>query len=88
MATVRSWIWGLVGNIKRIHVKRHASKRNAKNDTQEPICSIKNRGKTIKGYRVVFEGPAIMTQNKPLGCGARVWIETRSRIVVDGMAID
>ena len=73
--------------IKRIHVDMHAIRRNMKHGTDEPICTVQNRGKSIKGHSVTFDGPATMQQSKPLSCGARVWIETTAKITVDGNEI-
>ena len=77
--------------IKRIHVDQHVIKRNAKSPTgpYQPACTVQNRGRSHKAMTVEIEGPSTMhyRPDKPLSCGARVWIETTSTVLVDGDVI-
>lgn len=67
--------------LKRIHVNQHKIRRRE----GQPL-SIKNRGSTIVADEVEIKGPSAVVHrpDKPLSCGARVWIETRAPVVVDG----
>lgn len=76
--------------IKRIHVNQHAIRRNAKlpkGSKEEPVLTVQNRGKSIKAFRINFNKGFIVQGQPVLSCGARVWIETRDPIWVDGVEI-
>jgi len=68
------------GCIKRVHVNQHKIRAG----DSDPI-SVKHKGKTYKCSRVELSGDTVVVYNadKPLPCGARVWIETRGRISFD-----
>lgn len=67
-----------------IHVNQHVIKRNAKNGTQEPVLTIKNYKSNTYAKDVVINGPSrvVYSPDKPLSCGARVWIETESHVEI------
>lgn len=67
--------------LKRIHVNQHKIRRK-----EAQVLSIKNRGSTTVADEVEIKGPStvVYRPDKPLSCGARVWVETRAPIVVDG----
>ena len=71
--------------IARIHVNQHIIKANAKNGENNPIFTIKQGGKNTYAYnvKVVGEMELVYSPDKPLSCGAKVWIETRGDIEVD-----
>jgi hypothetical protein len=76
--------------IKRLHVDQHAIRRNLRREPAdfEPVLTVQNRGRSTKAFEVSFEGGGTMKQSqKPISCGARVWIETRGPVVVDGKVI-
>ncbi len=70
-----------MATLKRIHVNQHKIRRR-----EAQVLSIKNRGSTIVADEVEIKGPSTVVHrpDKPLSCGARVWVETRSPIVIDG----
>ena len=70
--------------IKRIHVNQHIIRDNAHYKRANPPLSIKRGGKTERAMEVEIEGPCtiVYRPGKPLSCGARVWIETTSEIVL------
>ena len=72
--------------IARIHVNQHVIKANAKYGENNPVFTIKQGGKNTYAYnvRVVGEMELVYSPHKPLSCGAKVWIETRGDITVDG----
>ena len=74
--------------IKRIHVNQHIIKSNAKNGKCEPALAVKTTRANKKCHEVIIHGKSrvIYSPNKPLSCGARVWIETHA--VVDSVVND
>lgn len=72
------------GYITRLHVNQHVIKANTKTGSDDPVFSIKHRGKTIKARSVTVTGEMHMKYNSnPLSCGARVWLETTSPITYE-----
>ena len=69
-------------NLKRIHVNMHHIRHNKKHGTNKPVITVKSSGSNQYGHSVEILGPSkvIYSPDKPLSCGARVWIETRSEI--------
>jgi len=68
--------------IARIHVNQHVIKANAKSGERNPVFTIKQGGKNTYATRVkvVGEMELVYSPDKPLSCGAKVWIETRGDI--------
>ena len=75
-----------MNKIARIHVNQHVIKANAKYGENNPVFTIKQGGKNTYAYnvKVVGEMELVYSPHKPLSCGAKVWIETRGDIKVDG----
>jgi hypothetical protein len=69
--------------IKRIHVDQHAIRRNKKHGTDDPPLSVKTYKTNTKCREVEIQGPSrvVYSPDKPLSCGARVWIETEAEVV-------
>ena len=74
-----------MNKIARIHVNQHVIKANAKNGENNPIFTIKQGGKNIYAHNVKVKGEMelVYSPDKPLSCGAKVWIETRGDITLD-----
>lgn len=72
------------GTIKRIHVNQHTIKRNRKLGEQAPPLRVKNRGQNIEARKVCIRGASqvLYRPDRPLGCGARCWIETFAEVEV------
>lgn len=72
--------------VKRIHVNSHRIRANAKNGTDDPVVTVR-QGSRIIGYahEVTIHGPSavVYRPDKPLSCGAKVWIETESEVTLD-----
>jgi hypothetical protein len=70
---------------KRIHINQHRIRSNSKEDSDKlPVISIK-RGKDIHyadSVVVLGESKVVYNPDKPLSCGARVWIETEAELRV------
>jgi hypothetical protein len=65
----------------RIHVNQHIIRSNRKSGLKEPTLTIKTSRKNIKASSVNIDGPCqiVYSPEKPLSCGATVWIETDTR---------
>lgn len=74
-----------MNKIARIHVNQHVIKANAKSGERNPVFTIKQGGKNTYATRVkvVGEMELVYSPDKPLSCGAKVWIETRGDIELD-----
>ncbi len=78
--------------IKRIHVNQHVIKRNGKIDIDhpdaakefEPPLTCKNSKENIYGYEIQINDHTkiIYRPQKPLSCGAKVWIETTEPVTI------
>jgi len=70
--------------IKRIHVNQHRIKANKKYNLNDPVITVKTSKSNTYGHEVVINGPSkvIYSPDKPLSCGARVWIETESEVKI------
>jgi len=62
---------------KRIHVNQHHIRANGKG-ADLPVITIKTSRGNTKCNRVEIHGPStvVYSPEKPLACGAKVWIET------------
>ena len=66
-----------------IHVNQHVIKANAKNGTNDPVLTVKTYKDTTYAHEVAINGSSkVVYSEKPLSCGARVWIETQSEVAV------
>lgn len=73
--------------IKRIHVNQHVIRRNlkVKEGPHEPAIAVKEGKKNTYGHGVTVHGPSkvVYSPDKPLSCGARVWIETTAEVDIE-----
>jgi hypothetical protein len=76
--------------IKRIHVDQHAIRRNKREGTNLPPISVKTYKSNDKAneVRIIDDNgnevaKIIYSPSKPLSCGARVWIETNSEVIIE-----
>jgi len=74
-----------MNKIARIHVNQHVIKANAKNGENNPIFTIKQGGKNTYAHNVKVKGEMelVYSPDKPLSCGAKVWIETEDTVVIN-----
>jgi hypothetical protein len=83
------------GTVKRIHVNRQVLARNLKEGRNDPACTVQTskgphacKAATILGHSEMRQAGTFrrdtggMYTVKPLGCGARVWVETRAAVEV------
>lgn len=71
--------------LKRIHVDQHVIRRNAKLGEHNPPISIKTSKGNTKARSVQILGPSrlVYSPDKPLSCGAKLWVETRADIIAE-----
>ena len=74
---------------KRIHINMHKIRANKKNGTKEPVITVKTSKTNTYGHEVEIlgESKVVYSPDKPLSCGARVWIETDAEVKIDGQAL-
>lgn len=72
--------------LTRVHVNQHVIRSNAKKQETKPPFTIKTSKSNTYAHEVVIDGPCrvIYRPDKPLSCGARVWIETTSTVRTEG----
>lgn len=66
-----------------IHVNQHIIKSNRKNNERKPVLTCKTYKSNVYAHTVDVLGPCrvVYSPDKPLSCGAQVWIETESDII-------
>ena len=71
--------------LKRVHVSQHIIRRNQKSGDREAPLTVKTTRGNFRGHAVRIEGPAeiVYSPDRPLSCGARVWVETTATVVID-----
>ena len=68
----------------RIHVNQHKIRSNKKNNLNEPVITVKTSKSNTYAHQVKILGPSkvIYSPDKPLSCGAKVWIETEAEVKI------
>lgn len=68
-----------------IHVNQHVIKSNRAKGESEPVLTVKTYKDNRYAKRIKINGPAEVVYNpdKPLSCGAHVWIETQSEVIIE-----
>ena len=74
--------------IKRIHINQHSIRANAKG-AELPVITCKTSKGNLKGSTCVIHGESevVYSPDKPLACGAKVWILTSAPVTIDGVAV-
>ena len=70
--------------ITRIHINKHKLLSNRIHNKNDPVITAKTYKNNQYGHEVTIKGPSkvIYSPDKPLSCGAVLWIETESEVVV------
>ena len=57
---------------------------DSKGHSNEPVITVKTYKSNNYGHEVTVNGPCkvVYSPDKPLSCGAKVWIETESGVTV------
>jgi hypothetical protein len=65
-----------------IHVNQHIIKDNSKNNLNNPVLTVKTYKNNLYASDVIIHGPSriVYSPDRPLSCGAKVWIETESEV--------
>lgn len=76
---------------KIIHINQHVIRRNTKTGERNPVITCKTYKTNDYADKVIIKdkdgdevATIIYSPDKPLSCGARVWIETDEKVVLDG----
>lgn len=71
-----------------IHVNQHKIRSNIKAEVKEPVLTTKTYKSNVYANKVDILDSAgnvvasvVYSPDKPLSCGARVWIETENEVV-------
>lgn len=66
-----------------IHVNQHVIKSNKKTGQREPVLTVKTYKSNTYCHEVEILGPSkvIYSPDRPLPCGAQVWVETNSEVI-------
>jgi hypothetical protein len=67
-----------------IHVNQHVIKANAKTGASDPVLTVKDYKRNRYAHEVKIHGESriVYSADKPLSCGARVWIETHAEVEI------
>ena len=67
-----------------IHVNQHVVKSNIKTGAREPVLTVKTYKTNTYANEVEIKGDSkvVYSHDKPLSCGARVWIETEGEVII------
>ena len=71
------------------HINMHKIRANKKHGTKEPVITVKTSKTNTYGHEVEIlgESKVVYSPDKPLSCGARVWIETNAEVKIDGQTL-
>lgn len=66
-----------------IHINQHIIKRNKKTGEREPVITCKTYKSNDYCHGLEIQGGCrvVYSPDKPLSCGATVWIETQSDVI-------
>jgi hypothetical protein len=67
-----------------IHVNQHVIKSNRKNGVNDPVLTVKDYTQNRYAHEVEIKGDSKVcySPDKPLSCGAHVWIETTNEVII------
>ena len=74
---------------KKIHINQHKIRSNTKTGEREPVITCKTYKDNKYDNEVIIKDKSgnevarvIYSPDKPMSCGAKVWIETESEIEI------
>jgi hypothetical protein len=78
-----------MGKLTRIHVNKHIIRSNQVNGNRDPVLTVKDYQSNTKGNQVdilddngKIVASVVYRPDKPLNCGAQVWIETKQTVKI------
>lgn len=65
-----------------VHVNQHVIAANARSGARDAVLTVKTYKENRYAHAVRVRGPSrlVYSPNKPLSCGARVWLETQAEV--------
>ena len=65
-----------------IHINQNVIRSNSKTGEREPVITVKTYKDNNYASEVKVDGPCkiVYSPDKPLSCGAKVWIETEAEV--------
>ena len=68
----------------KVHVNQHVVKANRKSGKRDPVLTVKTYKSNTYAKEVHITGPCTVkySPDKPLFCGAEVWINTESEVEI------
>lgn len=65
------------------HVNQHVIKANRRDSKIDPVLTVKTYKSNTYAHEVEIDGPCrvVYSPDKPLSCGAHVWIETTANVI-------
>lgn len=65
-------------------MNQHVIKANRKNGVEDPVLTVKTYKENRYAHEVEIDGPSkiVYSPDKPLSCGAHVWIETQGEVTI------
>ena len=69
-----------------VHVNQHVIRANGKTGARNAPLTVKTYKSNDYAQEVILHGPSkvVYSPDKPLPCGAKVWIETNGKVDVVG----
>lgn len=66
-----------------VHINQHVIRANSQTGERNPVITVKTYKSNEYAHEVEIKGPCkvVYSPDKPLNCGAKVWIETESEVV-------
>ena len=67
---------------KRIHVNQHNIRANGKDNGDRPVITVKTYkdNRYCNQVEILGKAKVLYRPDKPLSCGAKVWVETDSDV--------
>ena len=67
-----------------VHVNQHVIRANGKTGANNPVLTVKTYKTNTYAHEVAIHGASriVYSPDKPLSCGAKVWIETEAEVEV------
>ena len=67
-----------------VHVNQHVIKSNRSQNKNDPVLTVKTYKSNTYAHEVEIDGPSrvVYSPDKPLSCGAHVWIETQGNVKI------
>ena len=69
-------------HVNQAHIRSNIRKEQ---EDREPVLTVKTYKSNVYANSVTIAGPSkvIYSPDKPLSCGARVWIETEGEVTIN-----